>query len=232
MSIVKNLQEINKRIEAACLKADRHKDEVILINVSKTKPVELLEEGYEAGMRLFGENKVQEIRDKYVSFVKDDIEWHMIGHLQRNKVKYIIDKVALIHSVDSLRLAEAINKEAEKRNIQMPILVQVNMAMEDSKFGLAGDEVIALVKEISALKHIKIIGLMTIAPFVSDPEDNRPVFKEMHQLYVDIQKQNLDNVSMTVLSMGMSNDFEVAIEEGSTMIRIGTALFGERHYKK
>ena len=225
-----NLEQVEKKIAAACQRAERSREEVVLVNVSKTKPVELLEEGYQAGMRIFGENKVQEIRDKYVSFCHEDIEWHMIGHLQRNKVKYIVDKVTLIHSVDSLRLAQTISSEAKKKGVNVNILIQVNMAEEDSKFGLMKEEVIALVKEVSKLEHIKIQGLMTIAPFVDDPEDNRKVFQSMKELYIDIKDQNLDNVNMNVLSMGMSNDYEVAIEEGATMIRIGTALFGTRHY--
>lgn len=232
MSIEKNRLKILERMEAACRRSGRSIEDVTLVNVSKTKPIELLEEGYQAGMRIFGENKVQEIRDKYVTFLKDDIEWHMIGHLQRNKVKYIVDKVSLIHSVDSYRLAETIHKEALKKDCIVKILIQVNMAEEASKFGLMKDEVMELIRQISRLDHVQIVGLMTIAPFVDDPEENRSVFKSMAQLYVDIQKENLDNVSMNVLSMGMSNDFEVAIEEGSTMVRIGTALFGERHYNK
>ena len=225
-----NLAAINSRIETACEKAGRAREEVILVNVSKTKPIDLLQEGYEAGMRIFGENKVQEIRDKYVAFTPEGIQWHMIGHLQRNKVKYIVDKVTLIHSVDSLRLAEAIDKEAAKKGVRPSVLIQVNMAMEDSKFGLMKEEVIELVKQVSCLEHLQIEGLMTIAPFVDDAEENRPVFAAMRELYVDIKDQNIDNVHMNVLSMGMSNDFEVAIEEGATMIRIGTALFGQRDY--
>lgn len=227
-----NLASIKTKIQAACLRAGRDFSEITLVNVSKTKPIDLLQEGYEAGMRIFGENKVQEIREKYETFVHEDIQWHMIGHLQRNKVKYIVDKVALIHSVDSLRLAETISREAVKKGITVSILIQVNMAMEESKYGLAREEVIALVKEVSSLEALKIEGLMTIAPFVDDPEENRPVFRAMRELFIDIKEQNIDNVSMNVLSMGMSNDYEVAIEEGASMIRIGTALFGERLYNK
>lgn len=232
MSIRENLNKINKRIEEACVRVGRETSEIILVNVSKTKPVEVLQEGYDAGMRLFGENKVQEIRDKFDAFTNDGVVWHMIGHLQRNKVKYIVDKVALIHSVDSLRLAETIDKESAKKDVCMDILVQVNVASEESKFGLEKEETIDMVKQIALLPNVRIKGLMTIAPFVDDPEENRPIFRALHQLCVDIDKQNLDNVCMDVLSMGMTNDFEVAIEEGATMIRIGTALFGERNYLK
>lgn len=232
MSIKENLDHINSRIESACIRAGRDVSEVTLVNVSKTKPIELLQEGYDAGMRIFGENKVQEIRDKYEGFVPDGISWHMIGHLQRNKVKYIVDKVDLIHSVDSLRLAETVDKEAAKKGVTANILIQVNVAEEDSKFGLNTEETIAMVKEISQLKNLRIKGLMTIAPFVEDAEDNRLIFRRLKELSVDIDGQNLDNVGMDVVSMGMTGDFEVAIEEGATMIRIGTALFGKRNYSK
>ncbi|MCF8020368.1 MAG: YggS family pyridoxal phosphate-dependent enzyme [Vallitaleaceae bacterium] len=228
--IQENLNNIKKQIADTCLNIDRDPKSVVLVNVSKTKPISILEEGYEAGMRIFGENKVQEICDKYEQFKKEDIKWHMIGHLQRNKVKYIIDKVDLIHSVDSYRLAETISKEAKKKNVVAHILIQVNVAQEESKYGLETEDVMDMVRSIHQLEHLKIEGLMTIAPFVDDPEENRPIFKALYQLSVDIKEQNLDNVSMDVLSMGMTNDFKVAIEEGATMIRIGTALFGDRNY--
>ncbi len=232
MSIKENLEQIEKRIDQACARVNRSSDEILLVNVSKTKPNEIVIEGYEAGMRVFGENKVQEIRDKYESINYPDIKWHMIGHLQRNKVKYIVEKVDYIHSVDSMRLAETIHKEAMKKNVIVNILIQVNVAKETSKFGLETDQVMSLIKEISTLSGVRIKGLMTIAPFVDQAEDNRPIFKALRQLSVDIKDQNIDNVGMDVLSMGMTNDFEVAIEEGATMIRIGTALFGERNYSK
>jgi hypothetical protein len=228
--IQENLNHIKKQIAETCFKMAIDPKKIVLVNVSKTKPLCVLEEGYAAGMRIFGENKVQEICDKYEQFKKEDIQWHMIGHLQRNKVKYIVDKVNLIHSVDSYRLAETISKEAKKNNVVAHILIQVNVAQEDSKYGLETAEVMDMVKSIHQLEHLKIEGLMTIAPFVENAEENRPIFKAMYQLSVDIKEQNLDNVSMDVLSMGMTNDFKVAIEEGATMIRIGTALFGERNY--
>jgi hypothetical protein len=228
--IQENLNHIKKQIAETCFKMAIDPKKIVLVNVSKTKPLSVLEEGYAAGMRIFGENKVQEICDKYEQFKKEDIQWHMIGHLQRNKVKYIVDKVNLIHSVDSYRLAETISKEAKKHNVVAHILIQVNVAQEDSKYGLETSEVMDMVKSIHQLEHLKIEGLMTIAPFVENAEENRPIFKAMYQLSVDIKEQNLDNVSMDVLSMGMTNDFKVAIEEGATMIRIGTALFGDRNY--
>ena len=190
----------------------------------------MLQQAYDSGMRDFGENKVQEILEKYDQ-LPGDIRWHMIGHLQRNKVKYIIDKVCLIHSVDSLRLAEEISKEAVKHNLTMPILIELNIAEEDSKFGLTFEECEEMIQKISALPNIQIKGLMTVAPFVEDAEENRQYFKTMKQLSVDIMTKNIDNVCMDILSMGMTGDYEVAIEEGSNMVRVGTGIFGERNYQ-
>ena len=190
----------------------------------------MLREAYDFGTRVFGENKVQEIVEKYDALPKD-IHWHMIGHLQRNKVKYIIDKVDLIHSVDSVRLAETIEKEAAKHDLTANILLEVNVAEEESKFGLKVDEVEQVVDEIAKFSHIKVCGLMTIAPFVDNPEDNRIHFRNLRNLCVDIKAKNIDNVNMCTLSMGMNADFQVAIEEGATMVRVGTAIFGARDYQ-
>ena len=223
------LRLVQQNIEDSCKKAGRSTKEVTLIAVSKTKPVEMLKEAYDAGARVFGENKVQEIMDKY-DHMPSDVKWHMIGHLQRNKVKYIIDKVAMIHSVDSLRLAQTIETEAAKKDLLMPVLIEVNVAEEDSKFGLKVEEVLPFIKEVSTYPHIQIKGLMTIAPFVSDPEENREVFRKLRKLSVDINEKNINNVNMSVLSMGMTNDYQVAVEEGATMIRVGTGIFGERDY--
>ncbi|MBE5957892.1 MAG: YggS family pyridoxal phosphate-dependent enzyme [Lachnospiraceae bacterium] len=229
--ITENIKEVEKKIEAACARVGRSKDEVCLIAVSKTKPVEYIEEAYQTGTRDFGENKVQEICDKYEVLPKD-IKWHMIGHLQRNKVKYIVDKVCLIHSVDSYRLAEQINQECIKKNCEADILIQVNMAHEDTKFGIDENNAEEIIREIAKLEHVHIKGLMTIAPYVSNPEENRVHFANMKKLYVDIKHKNIDNVIMSVLSMGMTNDYEVAIEEGATHVRVGTGIFGERDYTK
>ena len=193
------LKEVERRIQAACDRAGRKREEVTLIAVSKTKPVSMIEETYQLGIHVYGENKVQELTEKYEILPKD-IEWHMIGHLQTNKVKYIVGKTALIHSVDSLKLAETIEKEAAKKNCIQDILVEVNV-------------------------------LMTIAPFVENPDDNRPVFANLHKLSVDIMNKNIDNVNVSILSMGMTNDYEVAIEEGATMVRVGTGIFGARNYQ-
>lgn len=229
--IKENLISVENEIREACLRAGRRREDVTLIAVSKTKPVSDLEEAYALGVRVFGENKVQELADKYEVLPKD-IEWHMIGHLQRNKVKYIIDKVALIHSVDSLRLAETIEKEAAKRNITVNILIEVNVAREESKFGLMPEELEEFIAKISDFSHIRVKGLMTIAPFVADSEENRVIFQRLHKLSVDIETKNVDNITMRVLSMGMTNDYSVAVEEGATMVRVGTGIFGARSYSK
>ena len=227
--LAQNFAEVENNIKQACERAGRKRDEVTLIAVSKTKPVEMLQEAYDLGTRVFGENKVQEIVDKYDA-LPNDISWHMIGHLQRNKIKYIIDKVELIHSVDSVRLAEAIEKEASKHNLIANILMEVNVAKEDTKFGLMVEEVETVIEEISKFPHIRVKGLMTIAPFVENPEENREYFKRLRKLSVDIDSKKFDNVTMSILSMGMTNDYEIAIEEGATMVRVGTGLFGVRNY--
>ena len=224
-----NLAKVEENIQAACDRAGRKREEVTLIAVSKTKPVEMLQEAYDLGVRVNGENKAQELASKYEVLPKD-IHWHMIGHMQRNKVKYIIDKVDLIHSVDSVRLAETIDKEAAKKGIVVNVLLEVNMAKEDTKFGLMPEEVMDFIHEIVRFQHIKVQGLMTIAPFVENPEENRIHFANLRKLSVDIAAKNIDNVSMRILSMGMTNDYEVAIEEGATMVRVGTGIFGERNY--
>ena len=221
-----NLSKVEQNILAACEKSTRPRSEVTLIAVSKTKPAEMLQEAYDAGVRDFGENKVQEICDKY-EVLPSDIRWHMIGHLQRNKVKYIIDKVCMIHSVDSYRLAEEINIQAKKHRIVMPVLIEVNIADEQTKFGVSKEDAIQLIEEAAHLDNISIQGLMTVAPYVTDAEENRKYFQEIKQLAVDIQAKNIDNVAMRVLSMGMTGDYAVAIEEGADMVRVGTGIFGE-----
>lgn len=225
-----NYLEVQDKIKKACERSSRNPEEVTLIAVSKTKPNEMIQELYDHGVRAFGENKVQEMDAKEAALPKD-IEWHLIGHLQRNKVKYIIDKATLIHSVDSYRLAETINAEAIKKNVIANILIEVNVAQEESKFGLSMEEVLPLIEQISATcPNIRIRGLMTIAPFVENPEENRPIFENLRKLSVDIDGKNINNVSVDILSMGMSNDFEVAVEEGATHVRVGTSIFGARNY--
>lgn len=224
-----NLEIVRRRIEEACQRAGRDASEVTLIAVSKTKPVPMLEEAYEGGARDFGENKVQEIQAKYGS-LPDDVRWHMIGHLQRNKVHQVLGKAVLIHSVDSLRLARQIEEEAAKKNMEVDILLEINVAKEESKYGFFMEDAEAAIREISTFPRVHIRGLMTIAPFVENPEENREIFKKLYEFAVDIGRKNIDNVTMDVLSMGMTGDYEVAVEEGATMVRVGTGIFGERHY--
>lgn len=226
--LIDRYNEVRAKIDETCERCGRDPKEVTLIAVSKTKPLEDIEELIKYEVNDFGENKPQELKKKFDE-VSTPVRFHQIGHLQTNKVKYIINKTSLIHSVDSFKLAQVIEKEAAKRNLFVDILIEVNYAGEESKFGVTKEETLPLVKEIaSSFRHIKIKGLMTIAPFVDDPEENRPIFKGMHELLLDIKSQNIDNVDMSVLSMGMTNDYIVAIEEGATMVRIGTAIFGER----
>ncbi len=227
--IKENLAQVRENIQKACSNAERDREEVTLIAVSKTKPVAMLREAYECGCRDFGENKVQELIDKYDQMPKD-VRWHMIGHLQRNKVKYIVDKVVLIHSVDSLRLAEEISREAVKKQVEVSILLEINIAGEESKFGVKPEEAENLARDIARLPGIRIKGLMAIAPYVENPEENRQYFALLKQLSVDISAKNIDNVNMNVLSMGMSGDYMVAVEEGAVCVRVGTGIFGERQY--
>ena len=224
-----NLKEVQENILKACEKSGRNPEDVTLIAVSKTKPVPMLQEIYDENIRDFGENKVQELVEKYDE-LPQDIKWHMIGHLQRNKVKQVVGRVKRIHSVDSIRLAKQIQLESEKRNITSDILIEVNMAKEESKYGFMPEEVEEAIREISTYPNVKIHGLMTIAPNVSNPEENRVRFRNLHKLLVDINGKNIDNINMDVLSMGMTNDYIVAIEEGATHIRVGTAIFGARDY--
>lgn len=230
-----NLAVVETVIEETCKKSGRKRDEVTLIAVSKTKPLEMIQEAYTQGCRDFGENKVQELVDKYEKLPKD-IRWHMIGHLQRNKVKSIIDKIYMIHSVDSIRLAEEISKEAVKKDVTINILIEVNVANEETKFGVSSEEETKqLVYNIAKLPNVRVKGLMTVAPFVENAEENRIYFKKLKKLAVDIMQENIDNrysdkISMNVLSMGMTGDYPVAISEGATYVRVGTGIFGERQY--
>ena len=227
--IQENIKLVEENIKKACEKVGRDVNEVTLIAVSKTKPYTAIEEALPTGVKDYGENKVQELCDKYEILPKD-IKWHMIGHLQRNKVKYLVGKASLIHSVDSIRLAEQIEKEYAKADEIANILIEVNMAQEESKFGITSEETEQLVREIAKFPHIRIKGLMTIAPYTDNPESNRVYFRNMKKLSVDIENKNIDNVSMSVLSMGMTGDYQVAVEEGATLVRVGTGIYGERNY--
>ena len=200
---------------------------VRLVAISKFHPNEYIEEAYAEGQRIFGESHEQELAKKVAS-LPEDIEWHFIGHLQTNKVRQIVGKTCLIHSVDSLHLAETIHKESVKKGIVTQILLEVNVAEEESKFGFHAEEVENALKQIQELSGVCVRGLMTIAPFVDNSEDNRPVFQKLNKLYVDMKSKNIDNGTMNILSMGMTGDFEVAIEEGATIVRVGTGIFGAR----
>ena len=224
--VTENLKKVEKKIESACTRAGRDRNDVTLIAVSKTKPVEMMREAMQCGIVTFGENKVQEIVEKQKELT-EPLDWHMIGHLQRNKVKQVVGRVKRIHSVDSIRLAKQIQLESEKRNITSDILIEVNMAKEESKYGFMPEEVEEAIREISTYPNVKIHGLMTIAPNVSNPEENRVHFRNLHKLLVDINGKNIDNINMNELSMGMTGDYEVAIEEGATYVRVGTGIFGK-----
>ncbi len=229
--IKENLEFVEANIQKACEKAGRDREEVTLIAVSKTKPVSDIREAMAQGITVFGENKVQEIRDK-TEEIKEPLNWHMIGHLQANKVKYLPGKVCMIHSVDNRKLAEEIEKQFAKHDLVVDVLIEVNMAHEDSKFGLSPDEALNFVREISSFDHLRIRGLMTIAPYTDDPESNRKYFRGLRELKDSINAQNIPGVVMDTLSMGMTGDYQVAIEEGATFVRVGTGIFGERDYSK
>ncbi|MDF2593778.1 MAG: hypothetical protein K0R69_119 [Clostridia bacterium] len=224
-----NLQQIQMNIRKAAQKANRDEKDILLIAVSKTYSVSDIKEAIKVGCKDFGENRVQELTGKILE-VEEPVNWHLIGHLQSNKVKYIIGKTALIHSVDNMKLVQEIQRQSQKANTLTNILLEVNVAQEASKHGVLTEEVIEYVKQISQLSHVRLKGFMTVAPYVQDPEDNRQIFRQLYDLSVDIQKQKFNNISTSLLSMGMSNDYEVAIEEGATMIRIGTSIFGDRDY--
>jgi pyridoxal phosphate enzyme (YggS family) len=228
-SIKENIEDVEKRIQAACDRSGRKREDVLLLAVSKTIDVPRIKEAVDCGLTSLGENKVQEIMDKYEP-MGEGIHWHLIGHLQTNKVKYIIDKVDMIHSVESLKLAEKISSLAKEKNITANILLEVNVAGEETKFGIKPSECEEMVRNISVLPNICIKGLMTVAPFVENPEENRIYFRQLKQLLVDINAKKIDNVCMDVLSMGMTNDYEIAIEEGATIVRVGTGIFGARVY--
>ena len=231
MNIAENLRKVREEIAAACARSGRSPEEVTLIAVSKTKPVTMIEEAIQAGAVDFGENKPQELRDKVDVLGNNHLRWHLIGHLQRNKVKYVISRACMIHSVDSLRLGEAISQEAVKHGLVMPVLVEVNIAGEDTKFGVSPEDAPALVEQLAALPGLSVRGLMTIAPYVENACDNRVHFRNLRDLSIDIASKNIDNVTMCELSMGMTGDYTVAVEEGATLVRVGTGIFGERNYQ-
>jgi len=226
-----NINDVKERIKRAAEKSGRSADDILLVAVTKTVPVSTIELAVQKKVNEFGENRVQELIEKY-DILKERCNWHFIGRLQTNKVKYIVDKVSMIHSVDRLNLAQEIQKRAEAVGRVMDILVQVNISGEDTKAGISPEELVPFLKSIADFPNIRVKGLMTIAPFASDPEDIRWVFRKLKNISIDIARENIDNIDMQYLSMGMSNDFEVAIEEGANIVRIGSSIFGERHYPK
>lgn len=231
INVKENIRKVKENMKNSCLKAGRNPEDVTLIAVTKTKPFEMLMEAYNAGVRDFGENKVQDLMAKFEIAPKDS-RFHMIGHLQKNKVKYLIGNVFLIHGVDSFELAEVIDKESKKKDVITNILVEVNVAGEESKFGTTLKDAKDVVKKIALLTNVRVKGLMTIAPYVVDPEENRQYFVDLRNLLIDINNENIDNISMDILSMGMTGDYCVACEEGATYVRVGTGIFGERDYGK
>lgn len=225
--IKENLKYIEDEIKKVCEKENIDKNTCTLIAVSKTKPIELIKEAYDYGIRDFGENKVQEILEKYEQLPKD-IRWHMIGHLQTNKVKMVLDKVEYIHSIDSIKLASVIDKEAKKKGIVVKGFLELNIVGEETKFGFSVEELNSIVEELAVFGNLRIIGLMIVAPFVDIAEKNREIFKKMKKIAVDINAKKIHNVEISELSMGMSGDYLVAIEEGATFVRVGSSIFGER----
>ncbi len=226
-----NLAEVRRNIVLQCEKVGRNPSEVTLIAVSKTKPLSMVQEAMEADQLVFGENKVQEMCEKHASLSNyENVEWHLIGHLQSNKVKKAVSVAKMIHSVDSLDLAREIDRQAAKIDKIQDILLEVNVAEEETKFGFRLEQAAEAVPEILSMKNVRLRGFMTVAPFTDDPESNRNYFKSLKQLMIDINARYIDNKNIDVLSMGMSGDYKVAIEEGATHIRVGTFIFGERDY--
>lgn len=225
--VADNYRSVEERVKAACHRCGRDRSEVTLIAVSKYKPAAMIRELMEIGVRDFGENHAQELVEK-TDEIQEPLNWHFIGNLQRNKVKYVVGRACLIHSLSSLKLAEEIQKEAKKKGVRVPVLIEVNIADEETKKGISEEEVYALVRAVAELPELEIRGLMAIAPPVEDPEENRAYFRELKELQQKINAFSLPGVQMAELSMGMTGDFEVAIEEGATMVRVGTAIFGSR----
>ena len=229
MYLKDNIEQIQKEIEAACERVGRKSDEVQLVAVTKTIDESIVNESIKYGITDIGENKVQEIPRKFDN-IDPKVKWHLIGHLQRNKVKYIIDKVDMIHSVDSLRLAEEINKRAVQSEKVMDILIQLNISHEETKFGLDIEELKVLLSEMDQFENIRVKGLMTMAPFFDDPEEARGIFRKMKEIFEELKYNEYNHVEMKHLSMGMTNDYIVAVEEGATLVRIGTGIYGKRDY--
>lgn len=226
MEIIKNnLEIINEKIKKAALKASRNPKGIKLVAVTKTATIEQIKEAISVGVKIIGENKVQEAKEKY-QILSADIEWHLVGHLQTNKVKYAIEIFDLIHSVDSIKLAKEIDKRSLQFGMITNVLVEVNVSGEETKYGIKPEEVEPFLKEISEFSRTRVRGLMTIAPMAEDKEEVRPYFRKLRELFEKIKSKNIKNVKMDYLSMGMTEDFEVAVEEGANMVRIGRGIFG------
>jgi pyridoxal phosphate enzyme (YggS family) len=223
------LERVQERIRQAAEACNRSASDIRLVAVSKTMPVDIVREAIETGMMDFGENYIQEAREKTAALAAFPVTWHYIGHLQSNKAKYAVRMFDLIHSVDSLKLAKELDKYAKKIDKIQGILIQVNVAKEESKSGVYSEDALQLTREISSLGNLAVKGLMTMPPYFNAPEKVRPFFAALRQLRDQIKNENIPNISMQELSMGMTGDFEAAIEEGATMVRVGTAIFGERH---
>jgi len=232
VNIKENIDSILERTAQAAKRSGRKPEEITVIAVSKTVDSQRAREAAEGGLENLGENRVQELINKYEQLSDLNVKWHMIGHLQKNKVKYIIDKAELIHSVENLELAGEINKRAAQHNITANILIELNIGEEESKFGINEENVYDFIRSMEQFEHVKVLGLMTVAPYSENPEDIRWVFKKMKEIFDQISLMKLKNIHMKYLSMGMTNDFEIAIEEGSNIVRIGTAIFGARKYKE
>lgn len=226
----KNLESVRDTIARAAARAGRNPEDVLLLPVTKTLGADVVEQAWQLGIRQVGENKVQEILSKK-EVMGEKMQFHMIGHLQRNKVHQVLDKVCLIHSVDSVRLAEEINREAEKKGLTARILLELNVAREESKYGILEEDLGAVLQNLAGFQHIRVEGLMTVAPFVENPEENRKIFRRMREIFIDIRQKKVNNIDMQILSMGMTNDYEIAVEEGATIVRVGTGLFGHRQKK-
>ena len=225
-----NLESVRDSIARAAARAGRNPEDVLLLPVTKTLGADVVEQAWQLGIRQVGENKVQEILSKK-EVMGEKMQFHMIGHLQRNKVHQVLDKVCLINSVDSVRLAEEINREAEKKGLTARILLELNVAREESKYGILEEDLDALLQNLARFQHIRVEGLMTVAPFVENPEENRKIFRRMREIFIDIRQKKVNNIDMQILSMGMTNDYEIAVEEGATIVRVGTGLFGHRQKK-
>lgn len=230
--ITENIKKIREKIAVAAQKSGRNPDDITLMAVTKTMPAEAVQTALDCGITLFGENRVQELLSKLPNLNMEGHSAHIIGHMQSNKVKYIIDKVDMIQSLDSIHLAKEIDRQAEKAGKRMKVLVEVNIGREESKSGVLPENLEGFVEDTAVFKNIQICGLMAIPPFFDDKEKTRPFFNQIRKLFIDIADKKIDNINMNILSMGMSSDFEVAIEEGSTMVRIGTSIFGKRNYSR